>query len=347
MIVDYKELSNYLKTQGGGSVVTKEPKSKNNLKNRIVLYKSVDKILSKLSNYECLEKLRDEKYKIRDIINLEKRIGSKSKYGLIFLSTIVDKSHKFLMVSKVMKEDESNDNETYLMKQITDNVLLKGKSKHFVFLYKFFICEKPNFPTNKRLLSINELATGDIKTLFENKVILNNDELLMNLFFQTFVSIATFQNLINHVHKDTHYGNFLYQENYETGYYHYIFNKKSYYLKSCEYNVMIYDYGFSQNIDYHSKLSKYNKHIALDYLRISNAYLNKKYGWGEYYELPKPQFNDSMLDIIKILEGIAYYNQSDYFEQVIQRVFIPYSPRGMFLTTRPPNVINQKPFNID
>jgi hypothetical protein len=348
MIVDYKDLSNYLKKQEGGAVISDSRHHKNNLEERIRIYKSVDKILSKVSNYECLEKYANEKYKIRDIINLDKKIGSKSKYGVIFLSTIVDKSHKFFMVSKVMKNDRSNDNEIILMKRITSEVLVKKKSKHFVFLYKYFICEKANVPTNKRLLSINELATGDIKTLFQNKIILNKDELLMNMFFQTFISIGTFQNLINHVHKDTHYGNFLYQENYETGYYHYIFKKKSYYLKACEYNIMLYDFGFAMDIDFLNKMSKRNsKYIQLDYLRICNAYLNKKDGWGEYYELPKIQFNNNILSIMTVIQDIQYDNQSDYFEKLLTYVLIPYSPEGMFLTNRPAKVINAKPFNID
>lgn len=348
MIVDYKSLSNYLKNQEGGALINVNRHHKNNLEERVSIYKSVDKILSKLSYYECLEAYANDKYKIRDIIKLDKKIGSKSKYGVIFLSTIVNKSHEIYMVSKVMKNDRSNDNEIILMKIITIDVLIKKKSKHFVFLYKYFICEKKNVPPNKRLLSINELATGDIKTLFQNKLILNNDELLMNMFFQGFLSIATFQNLINHVHKDTHYGNFLYQENYEKGYYHYVFKKKSYYLKACEYNVMLYDFGFAINIDFLNKMSKSNsKYIAMDYLRICNAYLNKKDGWGIYNELPKIQFNNKILIIMSIMLDIRYDNQSDFFEQLLMRVFIPYSPKGMFLTNRPAKVINIKPFNID
>lgn len=346
MLIDYKALSKYLKSQRGGSA-TSNTKTNNNLQHRIALYKSVAKILLNVSTYECLEKARDKKYKIKDIINLDKTIGSKSNYGLIFLSNIVDKSRKFLMVSKVMKYDEYNDNEIYIMKLITEEILLKQKSKHFVFLYKFFICEKPIYPSNKRLLSINELATGDIKTLFGNKIILSNDELMMNMFFQTFISIATFQNLLSYVHKDTHYGNFLYQENYETGYYHYIFNKKSFYLKACEYNIMIYDFGFSQHIEHHGKLLKRNNNIALDYLRITNAYLSKKYGWGEYEDLPKEQFNNNILRIINILEHVSYTDEKDYFHKILSQVFIPYAPQGMFLTTRPAKVINKKPFNID
>lgn len=346
MLIDYKSLSKYLKSQRGGSV-SSNTNTNNNLQHRIALYKSVSKILLNVSNYECLEKIRDKKYKIKDIINLDKKIGSKSNYGIIFLSNIVNKSHKFLMVSKVMKYDEYNNNEVYIMKLITENILLKKKSKHFVFLYKFFICEKPTYPPNSRLLSINELATGDIKTLFENKIILSNEELMMNMFFQTFISIATFQNLLKYVHKDTHYGNFLYQENYETGYYHYKFNKKSFYLKACEYNIMIYDFGFSQHIEHHSKLLRRNNNIALDYLRITNAYLNKKYGWGEYNDLPKEQFNNNILRIINILDNITYTNEKDYFNNILSQVFIPYAPQGMFLTTRPSNVINTKPFNID
>jgi predicted unusual protein kinase regulating ubiquinone biosynthesis (AarF/ABC1/UbiB family) len=55
--------------------------------------------------------------------------------------------------------------------------------------------------------------------------------------------------MLNYIHRDAHYGNFLYQENNEIGYYHYIFNGKNYYLKSCKYNIMIYDFGFANEIN--------------------------------------------------------------------------------------------------
>jgi hypothetical protein len=367
MIIDYKQIAKYAKAHdkavrrrdGSGSssggrnrggnpvVISGNVKKVNSLEYRIALYKVVIKALSKLTNYECLEKSKEDKYNIKEVVNFDKRFGSKSRYGVIFLAHVAEKSHKLLMVSKVMKENDSNLGEIDIMKMITDKVLLKNKSKHFVFLYKYFQCEKAVFAVNKRLISINELVTGDIKTLFENKTVLNNDELMMNILFQTFISIGTFQNLVNHVHKDTHYGNFLYQENYETGYYDYVFKKKHYYLKACAYNIMIYDFGFSQNINYQSKLLLYNKNISLDYLRITNAFLNKKYGWGEYYDLPKPMFNNNMLNIISILESSTYHDQSAYFERILQYILIPYSPAGMFLTVRPPNVINAKPYKID
>lgn len=73
---------------------------------------------------------------------------------------------------------------------------------------------------NKRLVSINELAHGDLKMLIEDRKVVSNDELLYNIFIQTFLSIASFHNLTGHYHNDFHYGNFLYQKNKETGYYH-------------------------------------------------------------------------------------------------------------------------------
>jgi hypothetical protein len=66
--------------------------------------------------------------------------------------------------------------------------------------------------------------------------------------------------MFGYIHKDAHMGNFLYQNNSEyqeadNKYYHYDFDGISYYLKSCEYNIMIYDFGNSKNINklLHSK----------------------------------------------------------------------------------------------
>jgi len=95
---------------------------------------------------------------------------------------------------------------------------------------------------------------GDLKMLMTQRELLKNNELIMNLLFQTFISIGTFHNIAGYVHRDTHHGNFLYQKNNDEGYYEYSLNGKSYYLKSCGYNIMIYDFGLSEEISIFNRL---------------------------------------------------------------------------------------------
>jgi predicted unusual protein kinase regulating ubiquinone biosynthesis (AarF/ABC1/UbiB family) len=168
-----------------------------------------------------------------------------------------------------MPKTRDNTNEIQIMKNITDEIILKKRSRHFALMYKHAICNKSQYIFKNRIICVNELAHGDIRDLIGNDDILKDDELMMNLLFQTFISIGTFHNLLNYVHNDTHSGNFLYQTNNEKGYYEYSFNGKSYYLKSCAYNIMICDFGLAKDVMNKNKIKD-------DYATISNVFFNKK-----------------------------------------------------------------------
>jgi hypothetical protein len=329
--------------------------NKYNLLNRINRYNLLKQKLSLLKVDDCLEKkVFDGKngYTIRNIINLEKKIGTKSKYGTIYLTSIPNLHGIYPIASKIMKNDKENNREIELMTFITKNIILNKLSKHFLMIYGYCACSK-NIATKLKLLSINELADGDLKMLTNKREILNDDELMFNLLFQTYISIATFQNMLNYIHRDAHYGNFLYQENNEIGYYHYIFNGKNYYLKSCKYNIMIYDFGFANEINNQINNINVNITIAEDYLRIISAFMNKKIGgWVSIENLPKDTVNNTVYQIITKIAYIArrpYPSpiQKNLFADIIDEIFLRYTPKDMFITQRPSNVINNIPFRID
>jgi len=209
-------------------------------------------------------------------------------------------------------------------------------------MYKYAVC--PNYEPIKyklRIVCVNELAHGDLKMLVKNRELLKDNDTMLNLLMQCIISIGTFQNRIGFVHNDCHYGNFLYQKNNEKGYYEYSFNKKSYYLKSCDYNMMIYDFGLSKPVDIYSRL------IPADFTRICKAFMNKTYGWGEYDDLPNHAMNINVYGIISLLHKYNYTNETDYFGNIINTIFSQYISTGIWLTNRPDNVINKTPFYID
>jgi hypothetical protein len=339
--------------------------NKYNLANRVNNYYLLKKKLALLRDSDCLEKKTfngENGYTIRNIINLEKRIGSKSKYGTIYLTSVPNIIGVYPIATKIMKYDNDNISEVRLMTIITNKIILKKLSRHFLIIFGSCTCTK-RIAEKLRLISINELANGDLKMLVNNKDLLRDVELLMNLLFQTYISIATFQNLVGYVHKDAHYGNFLYQLNNEMGYYHYVFDGKDYYLKACKYNIIIFDYGFARKINMNAKndlvlSNKESKRIFEDYRRIINAFMNKKSGWGKYLNLPDANTNNRILEIAAILDKILYneltattINSQQYhvriFNSIIEDIFLKYTPRGMFITQRPPNVINGYPFIIN
>ena len=326
--------------------------NKYSLLNRINRYNLLKQNLSLLKVNDCLEKKvfnGENGYTIRGIINLEKKMGTKSKYGLIYKTSIPNLLGIYPIASKIMKNDQENKREIELMTIITNNILLNKLSRHFLMIYGSCTCSK-RIADKLKLLSINELADGDLKMLTSMPKILKDDELLFNILFQTFISIATFQNMLNHIHRDAHYGNFLYQRNNEVGYYHYIFNGQDYYLKSCKYNIMIYDFGFAKEID--NNLINMNVRITEDYSRIISAFMNKKMGgWVKIRNLPNDIINNRVYEIITKLAYMARKPypvpiQKNLFADIIDEIFLKYTPSGMFITQRPSNVINNVPFRI-
>jgi hypothetical protein len=339
------------------------PSHKHTLANRIKQYHYLDNKLSLLKSDDCLEtkKFTDgsQGYTIRNIINLKKRIGTKSKYGIIYLTAIPSLKNTYPIATKVMPYNMNNIYEISIMYLATKDILLKKLSRHFLMIYGGCSCLK-QIADKLKLISINELADGDLKMLMGMKDVVGNTELMFNIFIQTYISIATFHNLVGYVHRDAHYGNFLYQTNSEKGYYHYIFNGKDYYLKSCAYNIIIYDFGFSRLIDsYKDDSDSGNIYIYKDYAKITNAFIKKSSkGWNKLAILDK-RLSDTMIvfkstlynNIKHLLDNGIKQTATTYaysiFAFILENILLTHAPQGMFITSRPRNVINAIPFRID
>lgn len=333
--------------------------SKNTLKNRINLYKLLTTRLSLLKDGDCLEEKKfngTDGYTIRNIINLEKQIGSESKNGKIYLTNIPNLTSAYPnlisvypIATKIMGYNNSNIREVGIMHNITMKIVSNKFSRHFLMIYSSSHCSQklPVIPSKSKYISVNELADGDLKMLFSIRDILEDDELILNILFQTYISIATFQNIIGYFHNDTHNGNFLYHYNNERGYYHYVFNGKDYYLKSCKYNIIIFDFGSANHVYDEQDITN----IQYDYARILNAFSRKGAGWGVFNDLP----TDKTTKIIKDISSIIYdlYEKTYqkpfehfFFSDIIEQIFLRYTPKGMFITERPSKVLNDVPFVI-
>lgn len=245
---------------------------KYDLQSRIKRYNLIQKTLLKLNKdfttETCLEKnyynqifKLQATYKIKDIIILAHKIGSQSAVGSIY-KTVIHKN-PINIATKVMDSRNGNKLETKLMKAITEQIILTKKSRHFLIMYCYSLC-KAIINSGYALANFNELAVNDINSLIK-KDELNIKDDLYNILIQSFLSIGTFHNLTGYIHTDCHSRNFLYINNTEhkdNGYYHYVFHKKDYYLKSCKYNVMIYDFGLSKYIG----INKNNLNELIDYI---------------------------------------------------------------------------------
>ena len=116
---------------------------------------------------------------------------------------------------------------------------------------------------------------------------------------------------------------------------------------------MIYDYGFANEINNQINNINVNITIAEDYLRIISAFMNKKIGgWVSIENLPKDTVNNT---VYQIITKIAYMARRPYstpiqknlFADIIDEIFLRYTPKDMFITQRPSNIINNIPFRID
>ena len=329
--------------------------NKNTLNNRINRYKILMKKLSLLKDGDCLEEKKFNTvngYTIRNIINLEKQIGSESKTGSVYLTNIPNLIGVYPIATKVMNNNISNRREVEIMKNITNKIILNNFSRHFLMIYSSSLCspEIPILTSNLRYISVNELADGDLKMLMNNRSILEDNDLILNLLFQTYISIATFQNNIGYVHNDTHHGNFLFHYNNENikGYYHYVFNEKDYYFKCCKYNIIICDFGMVKDIYYEHNILN----IHRDYKRILYAFMKKGEGWGIYDDLPKNETKDIIDKILSEMNNLYIKSYKSplgkhLFSDIIENIFLKYTPKDMFITERPSKILNSVPFKIN
>lgn len=332
------------------------------LDTRIYYYAYINKIISSINSDECLKEKSfsgTPGFTIKDIIDLEKKIGTDSFNGSIYKTSIKNVLGAFPLATKLMEHNEANNTEVSVMTDITQNIIIQKKSKHFLINYKTCVCSEEDYPKERKLISINEIANGDLNSILDNSKNANHKELFFNLMFQCFISVGTFHNSVNCVHQDIHAGNFLWHLNNEIGYYHYIFNGNSFYLKSCKYNVMLYDFGYVGKIRSKKSILK----ILSDYTEIITTFLKNEF--EDDIAPPSDEIIACLYELIDILmveykvisskytasssspQSKSKSYQQIYFNYVLNNILIPFSFNNLLTTIKPGNVINKRPFYID
>jgi hypothetical protein len=331
--------------------------TKNNLDTRVQRYQLIKKRLDKITETDCLTKKmygKNKGYTLNDLVNLEKKIGSDSVEGVIFLSSIPHLLGSYPIASKLMEITTNNEAETKMNEWITQKLLIPKESKHFVMMYKTTKCPVAKSKDNKlvyneRLVNYNELCDGDISSLVKMDV--RNDEMQMiNMAYQSLIAVATYQNRVGYCHNDTHWGNFLYQINNDykendTGYYHYICYGSDFYIKSCKYNICLFDFGMSIPI---GKAKK--SEIAWDYKKILYGFVGRKNG-GNILGNMDDNVSANMAAILSrvdtIMNRFLKGDVDDMFDEIIYEVFTNFrTDTGIFRTTKPAKVLNKIPYKI-
>ncbi len=230
--------------------------NKYNLDRRIKLYNKAKIYLDKISEKECITRVKSGSKDLMTLSNMlfmDKRIGTESASGAIFLSSVKNVPD-LSVVSKITKKTTDNLTELIIMEKLTEKLVKTKKTKHFPLLYTTHICPDPKEKLS--VVSVNELCNGDLKMLVNDPSY--NDmkpEVIVNIIYQILISLTTFHNF-GYLHDDTHWGNFLYQNNTEEGYYEYEYKGQSFWIPSCPYNIMLYDFGVSKKIKNPTKNKK-------------------------------------------------------------------------------------------
>ena len=300
-------------------------------------------------------------YRIGNRIILDKQIGRISGNGIVYLSHFktnikfgnkYDKLNKFAV--KITINDKYNLHELRILELLTKKVI-EFKCPHFPICYGSLKCDNSIITSNTSddysiikdkqgdvklfpelinknkeiLIQINELASGDLKYYLE---FIQNKNML-NTITQILLCIMFFSNYTNSIHNDCHSGNFLFHKIKSGGYFHYNIFGIDYYLENLGYLWVIWDFGLTEF---------YNlKPINTDYLRIIISILyDKKYYSNIEFEI----IFDLITNIINKYNKIIDTNKiKDINIEILQFLLLNTSS---FITEKPSNIINKKPYII-
>ena len=161
-----------------------------------------------------------------------------------FIFKSISKLHvddKYYPINIAVLNNDENTVRNYLIQiMITDKLIITKKSKHFAIQYN----------THRGLLNIRDQINEPIKIytekcdnnlddLLSRKDVQKDDALIINLLYQTFICIATYHNMVGHFYTQITLDTFLAQTNDYNGYYIYDYESTTFYIKSCEYNIII------------------------------------------------------------------------------------------------------------
>jgi len=360
-----------------------------NIKLRIKYYNIVSKYIKSREKYEnnCLKfyKLNtaNTTFRIGNRIILDKKIGSSSKYGSVYLSHYRHQTnrkfgHLIKFATKIIDLNKiRNQIEYSILEDLTIVVISEG-CPHFPITFGKLTCTDNNAATSKyssdpdnsfykykSLFIFSELANGDYKQFY--RIYYENTKFILNAFVQIILSLMFFYKYINAFHNDAHYGNFLYHKIKPGGYFHYTIDGQDYYLENIGFLWVIWDFGLitpftnSKSINnnkygeyYENRSNKFGDNrvsnsIVRDYIRIiKTGFINTHDGGkiSNVYQFPN-DVNDTITYIFNFIKNYRYINDITKLSSVNRRLLnILAKMVDTFTTTKPTTIINQNPFNL-
>ena len=314
----------------------------NSFQKRLDEFKETEFHLRKIEKYNCLVSVKKAdglyEYHINNgIIILKKRIGSKSRYGVIYLTTTKFNNKKF--ATKLTLANDYNYNEILISSNLS-KISLRNLSPHFLLVYKSFYCNNNNtdkkipelIKKNNYYIIVNELINGNFKQFLDLNL---SYEYILNAFQQILISILSFHYFTKGIyHSDCHYKNFLFVKIKSGGYFHYKIFGNNYYIKNMGYLWLIWDFGLARD-DIFYKLQRLK-----DYFRIINFFTS-------YFLKSYNKINDIANKIISYEDNYQFYfgnSDKKFFEECVFKYNILLTLKDL---TKSSKIINKKPYIIN
>lgn len=332
------------------------------LNNRIKYYKMVSNYISKhlkTDPHNCIN-VKGSIIKIGSNIILDNQIGSKSAWGLAFLSHyFISNSKQLIFATKIVDSSKSNNLLEYnVLKYLTLLNLQKQLCPHFPMCYGALKCDDytrglidkninlGQLKKKKLIFIFSELANNNLNNLLRNN---SNHKIILNAIAQILISIMFFNKYTKSFHRDGHSGNFLYHEIKPGGYFHYRINGVDYYLENLGYLWVIWDFGlivpfskFNDDSSSSGDLNFYNDYaINYDYGKTLSSI--KKHNRNQHT-------SKNIDSILRTIQNYDFTYDLHKMPELIKTVIqsLRQYTDNSFKTSLPPNskIINKKPYSF-
>ena len=257
-----------LRKHTGGSMHSKSPLkpmkflavfSRTTLEDRVEAYNIFDDVFNlQMTLKPCIYNSNGDRFirnnKDENVIDLGKRIGSYSLYGMVYASSGLNSNKLLGFSTKLMKDNDSNQLEVKLLQAMTD-LAISGICQNMPITYKVMECNKTCEQMNKEsdicpdvikhdryLVVLNELANYSMDSFLESP---HNLKTFQSVVMQILFSIYSFHSL-GYCHQDAHMGNFLIHEIVADGLWHYKVVGEDIYVKNYGYLVVLWDPGLAK-----------------------------------------------------------------------------------------------------
>jgi len=363
-----------LRKHTGGNMHNKSPLTppkllnifkRTTLEDRVEAYKIFDDVFnSQMTLKPCIYNSNGDRFIHNDhdenVIDLGKRIGSYSLYGMAYASSGLNSNKLLAFSTKLMKDNDGNQLEVKLLQAMTE-LAISGTCQNMPITYKVMECNKTCEQMNKEsedicpdvikydryLVVLNELASYSMDSFLESP---HNLKTFQSVVMQILFSLYSFHSL-GYCHQDAHMGNFLVHEIVAEGLWHYKVVGEDIYVKNYGYLVVLWDPGLAKPFSEYPE-EKFGE-ILEDYARAIDViidYINDKKNDKKFEEsLESIGFLTNLHNGIGLGDNIDrkkvrldIKDEDSLMSFMIQEVYNNTSINN----TQSENVVNKEPFTL-